>query len=44
MALTKVSLLDDPLAMSYAANVAGNVSVTRSLAVVIQMDEYPKLI
>ena len=33
MALTKVSLLDDPLAMSYAANVAGNVSVTRSLAV-----------
>ena len=33
MPLTKVSLLDDPLAMSYAANVAGNVSVTRSLAV-----------
>ena len=25
MPLTKVSLLDDPLAMSYAANVAGNV-------------------
>ena len=33
MALTKVSLLDDPLAMSYAANVAGNVSVTRSVSV-----------
>ena len=33
MPLTKVSLLDDPLAMSYAANVSGNVSVTRSLSV-----------